>query len=95
VEPAVWHHVAMVFRNASEIAVYWDGVCRSHYVIKGRAFGVRDGGSLEVGPNWLSHPLTLDELMVVDRALSADDITAYLLAVRGLCEIGFPQSDRE
>ena len=90
VEPAVWHHAAMVFRNAAEVDVYWDGTRRSHYAIKGRPFTVTDGGSVEIGPNWLFHPMTLDEVMVVDRALSAEEVAAYVLAVQHLREVGFP-----
>jgi hypothetical protein len=95
VEPQVWHHVAMVFGNASEVDVYWDGILRSHYAIKGRAFGVRDGGTLDVGPNWLFHPMTLDDLMVLDRALSAEEVAAYVLAVRQLRGIGWPVAAAE
>jgi hypothetical protein len=90
VEPAIWHHAAMVFSNAAEVDVYWDGVRRSHYAIKGRPFRAADGGAVEIGPNWLFHPMTLDDLMVVDRALSANEIAAYVLAVQRLRQVGFP-----
>lgn len=90
VEAGVWHHVAMVCRNATEVEVYWDGVRRSHHAIKGRPFAARDGGALEIGPNWLFHPMTLDEIIVVDRTLSADEIAAYVLAVQRLREVAFP-----
>ena len=90
VEPAVWHHTAMVFSHAAEVTVYWDAVLRSHYAIKGRPFNLGDGGTLEVGPNWLFQPMTLDDLMVVDRALSAGEIAAYVLAVQRLRQVEFP-----
>ena len=89
-EAGVWHHAAMVCRNATEVDIYWDGARRSHHAIKGRPFAARDGGTLEIGPNWLFHPMTLDEVMVLDRALTADEVAAYVLAVRRLCAVGFP-----
>ena len=90
VEAGIWHHVAMVCRNATEIDVFWDGVRRSHHTIKGRPFTAADGGALEIGPNWLFHPMTLDEVMVVDRALSGTEIAAYVLAVQRLREVALP-----
>jgi len=90
VEPQVWHHVAMVFSHAAAVDVYWDGTLRSHYAVRGRPFAAADGGSLEIGPNWLFHPMTLDDLMVLDRALSADEVAAYVLAVRSLSQVEFP-----
>jgi hypothetical protein len=95
VEAGVWHHVAMVCRNAAEVDVYWDGVRRSHHAIKGRPFTAADGGSLEIGPNWLFHPMTLDDIVIVDRALAADEIAAYVLAVQRLRQVGFPVLGRE
>lgn len=90
VEAGIWHHTAMVCRQATEVEVYLDGARRSHHAIKGRPFAVRDGGTLELGPDWLFHPMTLDELVVLDRALSADEVAAYVLAVRRLREVAFP-----
>ena len=89
-EAGVWHHAAMVYRHATDVDVYWNGVRRSHHAIKGRPFAAADGGTLEIGPNWLFQPMTLDEVMVLDRALTADEIAAYVLAVRRLCAVGFP-----
>ena len=89
-EPSVWHHAAMVFANASEVDVYWDGQRRSHHMIKGRRFVATDGGVVEFGPNWLFHPMTLDDIMVVDRALTGDEIAAYVLAVHRRREVHCP-----
>jgi hypothetical protein len=80
----------MVFANAMEIDVYWDGSRRSHYAIRGRSFVAADGGSIEIGPNWLFHPMTVDEVLVIDRALTGDEIAAYVQAVRQLSAIGWP-----
>lgn len=90
VEPQVWHHTAIVFRHAAEVDVYWDGVLRSHHAIRGRSFAAGDGGTLAVGPHWLFHPMTLDDLVVLDRALSADEVAAYVLAVQRMRSVGFP-----
>jgi hypothetical protein len=94
-EPQVWHHVAMVFANATDVTVYWDGSPRSHHAIKGRPFNVRDGGTLEIGPDWLFHPMTLDDVMVLDRALTAAEVAAYVQAVQRLREVAFPVLGRE
>ncbi|MDP6113976.1 MAG: hypothetical protein QF437_12555 [Planctomycetota bacterium] len=89
-EPQEWHHVAMTFANASEIRTYWDGKLRSSHAIKGRQFRKGDGGQVDLGSSWLFHPMTIDEVMVLDRALAADEVKDYVTTVRKLAEIRFP-----
>ncbi len=85
-EPGEWHHTVLVCRNANRVQVYWDGVLRTDYASRGRPFGPEDGGTLSLGPTWLFHPMTIDEILVLDRALDGDEIRAYATAVRQLRE---------
>lgn len=52
--------------------------------------GAGDVSRAELGCTWLTHPMTVDEILVLDRALSADEVRDYVTAVRKLAEIGFP-----
>ncbi|MGD0094683.1 MAG: LamG-like jellyroll fold domain-containing protein, partial [Planctomycetota bacterium] len=90
VEPQVWHHTALVVSGAAEIRIYWDGSLRTLYAPKGRAFRAEDTDRLELGASGNQPPMTLDEVLVLDRALSADEIQRYVVAVRSLAERGFP-----
>jgi len=85
-EPGEWHHTVLVFRNADRVQVYWDGVLRTDYASRGRPFGPTEGGTLSLGPSWLFHPMTIDEILVLDRALDGDEIRTYATAVRQLRE---------
>jgi hypothetical protein len=86
-EPGDWHHTAMVFRNANRVQVYWDGALRTDYAIRGRPFNAKEGGTLEIGPTWLFHPMTIDEILVLDRALDGTEIQAYMTSVQRLSEL--------
>ena len=72
----VWHHTAAVFRAASTIEIYTDGKKVTDIQIEGRLFRPEDNiQQLECGP--LGTGGTLDELIVLDRAVSADAIARY------------------
>ena len=89
-DAGVWHHVAMTIANAATVRVYWDGRLRSDYSVRGRPFREGDGGTVELGPTWLFHPMTVDEILILDRALTADEVADYVTAVRRLHGIGAP-----
>lgn len=89
-EPDTWHHVAMTVSSATTVRIYWDGKLRSDHAVKGRPFRKQDGGALELGPTWLFHPMTIDEIMIIDRALTAAEIRDYVTAVQRLAEIAVP-----
>lgn len=89
-EPGAWHHVALTVAGAQQVAIYWDGRLRETILLKGRLLREGDTGRADVGANWLYHPMTLDDLIVVDRALTAGEIADYVLAARRLREVGFP-----
>lgn len=89
-DAGVWHHSAMIVSNAATVRVYWDGRLRSDYSIRGRPFREGDGGTLELGPTWLFHAMTMDEVLVLDRALTATEVSDYVTAVRRLHDIAAP-----
>ena len=86
----VWHHTVMTVSSSATVRVYWDGSPRSDYSIRGRPFREGDGGTVELGPTWLFHPMTIDEIVVLDRALTASEVVDYVTAVRRLHEIAAP-----
>jgi hypothetical protein len=88
-EPRAWHHTALAVSGAAEIRVYWDGNLRTMYAPKGRNFRESETSVVELGSNVHQPPMTLDEVLVLDKALGAEEVQAYVLAVRALAERGF------
>jgi hypothetical protein len=59
--------------------------------VKGRFFSADDVvRTISLGSSWLAHPMTIDEVLVLDCAMTADQIAAYVTATNKLAEIGFP-----
>lgn len=86
-----WHHVAITVSEGSRVRVYWDGRPRSDFTTKGRLFEARDAlKEIHFGPNGAGLPITVDELLVLDRALSAEEVRDYVEAVTRLAAVGFP-----
>ena len=91
VKEDVWHHVAMTVSAGSRVCVYWDGRLRGEVNLKGRLFRPTDViGSIDLGPHWLGCPMTVDEILLLRRALSAEEIASYHTAVRHLAARRFP-----
>ena len=67
--------------------MYWDGELRSDHSVRGRPFRAGDGGTVELGPTWLFHPMTVDELLVLDRGLTGEEVRGYVAAVRQLAAL--------
>ena len=87
----IWHHVAITISEGSRVTVYWDGRPRSEFAVKGRLFASDDVvRSIQWGPHWLTHPMTIDELIVLDQALGGEQVADYVTAVQKLAEVGFP-----
>jgi hypothetical protein len=92
----VWHHVAMTVSAGSRVCVYWDGRLRSEVNLKGRLLRPDDViGDIDLGPHWLGHPMTVDEILLLTRALSAEEVKAYHTAVRMLAAARFPFRQRQ
>jgi hypothetical protein len=87
-EPGVWHHVALTVANAAEIRVYRDGTLKETILPKGRPFRENEVHTAAFGSQ--GHPMTLDEVLVLDRALAPDELADYVTASRSLRERGFP-----
>jgi len=88
IEPGVWHHVALTVANAAEVRVYRDGTLKETILPKGRLF--RDGEIHTAAFGSQGHPMTLDEVLVLDRALTPDELADYVTASRSLRDRGFP-----
>jgi hypothetical protein len=87
-EPGDWHHAALTVANAAEIRVYRDGTLQDTILPKGRPFRENEIHTAAIGSR--GHPMTLDELLVLDRALTPDELAEYVTASRSLRGRGFP-----
>jgi len=78
----VWHHTALVFQGASLVEVYTDGAEAWQTRLKGRPFSEDDKlHDLAIGGRY-GLPVALDEVMILGRALTAEEIAEYVTAVR-------------
>jgi hypothetical protein len=89
-EPGEWHHAAITVANASEVRIFWDGKLRETIGVKGRLFQEGDCNSANLDPSWLHHPMSIDEVVICDRALTGEEIAEYVRAVRALAAMGYP-----
>jgi hypothetical protein len=90
VEAGVWHHAALTVSGAADIRIYWDGQVRTRHAPKGRLFKEGEIASAELGTSGNGPAMTLDEVLVLDRALTAEEIAAYVTAAQKLAEVRFP-----
>jgi len=91
VETGVWHHAAMVVARGSVVRVYWDGRERADVHLKGRFLGTGDrAGTLALGNRHGGHPMTVDEVLVLDVALPAGAVRDAMDAVRHLADRALP-----
>jgi hypothetical protein len=78
----VWHHTAAVFRMGSVVELYNDGSLASRIITTGRAFRPEDDmRNLEIGGG-----VWLDEVALLNRAVSADQIADYVQGMRQIAE---------
>ncbi len=92
-EQGSWHHVALTVTGARQIDAYLDGRLKLTGLITGRTFREGDTTEAIVGNSWQCRPMTLDEVVVTDCALSPNEISEYYVSVKKLREIGFPGTD--
>lgn len=86
----VWHHTAVVFNGASLVEVYTDGRRAWETRLTGRPFAASDAlHDLSIGGRY-GLPVALDEVLILRRALSADEIATYCTALRQMREAGYP-----
>ena len=85
-----WHHTALVFRGASLVEVYTDGAKAWEVRTRGRSFRAEDGiKALAVGARY-GAPVVIDEVIVLRRALTSEEIADYVAAVTQMREAGYP-----
>ncbi|MFP4026292.1 MAG: LamG-like jellyroll fold domain-containing protein [Candidatus Brocadiia bacterium] len=85
-----WHHAALVVESASVVKVFWDGELKKTYRNKGRRFRPGETDTAHFGRHYGSFPMSIDEIVVLDRALDREEIQRYVTACRRLREIGIP-----
>lgn len=66
----VWHHTAVVIRRASCVQLYMDGKMVCEATANGRDFSPAD----EVGSLLIGGGLVVDEILILNRAVDADQI---------------------
>ena len=95
-QAGVWHHTALTVANRREIAWYQDGVHRNGFIVRGRDLGKDELSALTIGGYRQLQPMTIDEFLVLDRALSAAEIAEYVRAAGALAEMsrGWGQSGK-
>ena len=86
-QPGEWHHVAMTVANGSNIRFYRDGQMTENILIKTRPFKENEVRTATFGEG--GFPMTVDEVIVTDRALTAQEIEEYVCDTRQLHEIGY------
>jgi len=91
-EPGQWRHLAMTVSGARQVDISWDGRHREMFQAKGRLFVEGDTNALILGPQWHQFPMTIDEIVVLDRALSAEEIADYVRATRALRTHAFAEA---
>jgi len=98
-EKGAWHHVAMTFSGASTIRFYWDGRLRETIAVRGREFAPDDTSQLMLGAQYSragkpDASMTIDEVIIVNRALNADEVSQYAKSSIKLKEVEFVQQER-
>jgi hypothetical protein len=82
-----WHHTALTISNAKEISWYQDGQLKLKFIAKGRDLSKGELRHMDIGNAHQRQPMTIDELLVLDRALSATEIADYYAGAIKLQEI--------
>jgi hypothetical protein len=88
----VWHHTALTFSGGAVVNLYTDGVPTFKIHLKGHSFTEADAihelfiGSRHGTPTWV------DEAMIHQRMLTADEIGDYVRVVRQMREVCYPGS---
>lgn len=88
-----WHHVAITVANASKVSVYWDGELKETVSIKGRDFKAEDVFWAQFDSNPFFYPTSVDEVVVANVVLTAQQIADYVKAVQALTTVRFPSTE--
>ena len=88
-EAGQWRHWALTATGADRLTIFWDGRPRETIALKGRPFREGDVTLVGLGEQYSRDgkpdaALTFDEVIVADRALTPEEIAAYVLAAQQL-----------
>ena len=84
-----WHHTALVIHGGSLVEVYTDGKLAWSVRIDGRPFNEEDKlNDLTIGTRG-APAMAIDEVIILRRALTAEEIATYVTAVRQMREAGY------
>ena len=86
----VWHHTTLVFTGGSLVSLYLDGERVFQIRTTGRSFHESDQLHEMILGNRGELPVTLDEVMILDRPLIDEEITTYVKAIRQMNQINYP-----
>ncbi|NQT50548.1 hypothetical protein HQ576_00770 [bacterium] len=87
----VWHHAALVFRGASLVEVYTDGRRAWSVRLMGRSFAPEDKVQDLVLGSRTEMPVTLDEVIILRRALAAADVRHYVDIITQMRAVRYPE----
>ena len=87
-QPGEWHHVAMTVVSGSKVRFYRDGVMTEDILVKTRPFREGEVKTATFGDGGLA--MTIDEVIVADRALTDGELADYVRDTRLLHEIRYP-----
>ena len=89
-EPGTWHHIAITVSSAKVIKVFQDGVECDEISLKGGTLKEGDFDLATFGAGENEHPQSIDDVLVLDRALDAGEIAEYVKSTLALAAIHFP-----
>lgn len=86
----LWHHTALTVASASALRLYTDGRPVAKIDVAGRLLSTEDAvRTLYLGNRYGGIPMTLDEVAVVDRTLTPEEIARYHHALRQMAQAGY------
>ncbi len=85
----LWHHGAMVITGGTLVEAYTDGDLVFSVRTKGRSFGAEDNLRDVIFGSSYGYPMMVDEVMAFNRAITGDEIRAYITATRQMREAGY------
>lgn len=85
-----WHHTVLVFTAGSLISLYLDGNKVFQIRVTGRSFQESDQLHEMILGNRDKFPVSLDEIVILNRPLQDEEIATYYKAIRQMNQINYP-----
>lgn len=89
-----WHCTVLTVSNASEMRLYVDGKLAAEFAARGRSFTASDAVQRLAFGSFPGAGLYVDELMILDVALSAEQVAFCYEAVRSLRQVGLVRAGK-